>query len=70
MFSCVSVFGMVLSISIFVDSVLTEKKAKKPGLFASLICSGKTKAVKKNKSLEKIIKQKYIFIFLILTIKI
>jgi hypothetical protein len=33
--------------------VETEKKAKKPGLFASLICSGKTKAVKKNKSLEK-----------------
>ena len=29
MFACVSVFGMVLSISIFIDSVVTEKKAKK-----------------------------------------
>jgi hypothetical protein len=29
MFACVSVFGMVLSISIFIDSVVTEKKSKK-----------------------------------------
>lgn len=29
MFACVSVFGMVLSISIFIDSVVSVKKIKK-----------------------------------------
>jgi hypothetical protein len=29
-FACLSVFGMILSISIFIDNVVSEKKSKKP----------------------------------------